>query len=216
MRSIAFAFLIVFASAVASRADPVIYNVNISSVPTVPGTGGQSVFGYTGANGGTVWEITTPIYLLSDLGLPFGSEVNLGTLYLQPVIETDQYGDIAVFGLQYSINGVRGNTGGGGSCNLYSGNRCAGLIYPAPAYVPLIFSSTAEVQLSYVDGYVIDPPEAITSPVAEPSTWAMMLIGFAGIGFAGYRRVTAGQGRAACQTNIPSTSLLMTTEHSSP
>ena len=26
------------------------------------------------------------------------------------------------------------------------------------------------------------------SPVPEPSTWAMMLLGFAGLGFAGYRR----------------------------
>ena len=26
------------------------------------------------------------------------------------------------------------------------------------------------------------------TPVPEPSTWAMMLIGFAGLGFVGYRR----------------------------
>jgi len=31
--------------------------------------------------------------------------------------------------------------------------------------------------------------EPIVSPgVPEPSTWAMMLLGFAGVGFAGYRR----------------------------
>jgi probable HAF family extracellular repeat protein len=29
-------------------------------------------------------------------------------------------------------------------------------------------------------------------PAPEPSTWAMMLIGFAGLGFAGYRRAKAG------------------------
>jgi hypothetical protein len=27
----------------------------------------------------------------------------------------------------------------------------------------------------------------VSAPVPEPSTWAMMLIGFAGLGFAGYR-----------------------------
>jgi hypothetical protein len=27
-----------------------------------------------------------------------------------------------------------------------------------------------------------------TANVPEPSTWAMMLLGFAGLGFAGYRR----------------------------
>jgi hypothetical protein len=34
-----------------------------------------------------------------------------------------------------------------------------------------------------------------TAPVPEPSTWAMMLVGFAGLGLAGYRR--AGQPRPA-------------------
>jgi hypothetical protein len=29
--------------------------------------------------------------------------------------------------------------------------------------------------------------EAVSSPVPEPSTWAMMLVGFAALGFAGYR-----------------------------
>jgi PEP-CTERM motif len=34
-----------------------------------------------------------------------------------------------------------------------------------------------------------------TAPVPEPSTWAMMLVGFAGLGFAGYRK--AREPRAA-------------------
>jgi hypothetical protein len=33
---------------------------------------------------------------------------------------------------------------------------------------------------------------ALTSGVPEPSTWAMMLLGFAGLGFAGYRRAKSG------------------------
>ena len=32
---------------------------------------------------------------------------------------------------------------------------------------------------------------AATSAIPEPSTWAMMLIGFAGLGYAGYRRARA-------------------------
>jgi PEP-CTERM motif len=28
----------------------------------------------------------------------------------------------------------------------------------------------------------------VTAPVPEPSTWTMMLVGFAGLAFAGYRR----------------------------
>jgi len=37
------------------------------------------------------------------------------------------------------------------------------------------------------DGFSLGAPGIVT-PVPEPSTWAMLLIGFAGIGFAGYRR----------------------------
>ena len=39
-------------------------------------------------------------------------------------------------------------------------------------------------------GSFVWDPTAIPAqpPVPEPSTWAMMLIGFAGLGFAGYRR----------------------------
>jgi hypothetical protein len=33
--------------------------------------------------------------------------------------------------------------------------------------------------------------------VVEPSTWTMMLLGFAGLGFAGYRRAKAGHGTLA-------------------
>jgi PEP-CTERM motif len=35
------------------------------------------------------------------------------------------------------------------------------------------------------------------TPVPEPSTWAMMLLGFAGLGLAGYRRARAGRGTVA-------------------
>jgi hypothetical protein len=35
----------------------------------------------------------------------------------------------------------------------------------------------------------------VTSGVPEPSTWAMMLLGFAGLGIAGYRNAKSGAGR---------------------
>ena len=42
-----------------------------------------------------------------------------------------------------------------------------------------------------------EPGWVLYSPtVPEPSTWAMMLLGFAGLGFAGYRRAKAGQAHA--------------------
>ena len=41
------------------------------------------------------------------------------------------------------------------------------------------------------EAFVWDPTAIPAQPVPETSTWAMMLIGFAGLGFAGYRRRTA-------------------------
>jgi hypothetical protein len=38
---------------------------------------------------------------------------------------------------------------------------------------------------------------AVGGAVPEPSTWAIMLLGFAGLGFAGYRRARAGHGTVA-------------------
>ena len=38
---------------------------------------------------------------------------------------------------------------------------------------------------------------AATSAIPEPSTWAMMLIGFAGLGYAGYRRARAAHATLA-------------------
>jgi hypothetical protein len=38
---------------------------------------------------------------------------------------------------------------------------------------------------------------AVTASVPEPSTWAMMLLGFAGLSFAGYRRAVRKSGTAA-------------------
>jgi hypothetical protein len=39
--------------------------------------------------------------------------------------------------------------------------------------------------------------EIAVTPVPEPSTWAMMLLGFAGLGFAGYWASQAGDRRAS-------------------
>jgi uncharacterized membrane protein len=40
----------------------------------------------------------------------------------------------------------------------------------------------------------------ISNGVPEPSTWAMMLLGFAGLAFAGYRRANAGRATLARST----------------
>jgi PEP-CTERM motif len=54
-----------------------------------------------------------------------------------------------------------------------------------------VFAPT-EVELGLEDAYgsvnLVDPPAPNSIAVPEPSTWALMLIGFGGLGFAAYRR----------------------------
>ena len=42
---------------------------------------------------------------------------------------------------------------------------------------PVVYNGSGYVSINFVG-----------PPVPEPSTWAMMLVGFAGLGYAGYRR----------------------------
>ena len=46
--------------------------------------------------------------------------------------------------------------------------------------------------LSAGEGFSFSYGAAAPAAVPEPSTWAMTLLGFAGLGFAGYRRARAG------------------------
>jgi hypothetical protein len=45
--------------------------------------------------------------------------------------------------------------------------------------------------LAVGDKLILDVTSGSTPTVPEPSTWALMLLGFAGLGFAGWRRTTA-------------------------
>ncbi|HZZ25073.1 MAG TPA: PEP-CTERM sorting domain-containing protein [Roseiarcus sp.] len=47
-----------------------------------------------------------------------------------------------------------------------------------------------------------------TGVIPEPSTWAMMLLGFAGLGIAGYRRARAGRAMLAATGSLASTAAL--------
>lgn len=71
-----------------------------------------------------------------------------------------------------------------------SGTIIAGSVFSGASIIPIYAS---------LSGTITGPGGAITGPLAvpEPSAWAMMLIGFAGIGFAGYRRARAGHATLA-------------------
>jgi hypothetical protein len=76
-----------------------------------------------------------------------------------------------------------------GSCTYITGDT--------PCFLPTYTTTTydlnnfgpGEVQFAFVVGNPDSPDYVYVPPtVPEPSTWAMLLIGFAAIGFAGYRR----------------------------
>jgi len=98
-------FLAVSGLLVAQSANAATYNIDINSVPTVPGTGGYYPAAIVGSGGILFYGYQTPIYLLNSLGLPLGSTVNLGTLVVNPLYTFDQYGDRGVYLPDYSLYG---------------------------------------------------------------------------------------------------------------
>ena len=54
--------------------------------------------------------------------------------------------------------------------------------YPPPPPEPFVLSD------GFAQGCATPGPACVTAAVPEPSTWAMMLLGFAGLGFTAYRR----------------------------
>jgi hypothetical protein len=189
MRKLAFLVvaLVILCAPPNAKAD--VYNIDLSGLPTVPGTGGPYIAGGTGAGGDMlIFGTLTPVYLLSGLDLPPDAIVNFGTLIVAPVATFDQYGDVGYDDPTYALNGSEPFAGSFGvtGCNIERQPGCT-VIVPPTAYIPLLFDDPTSVQFSFVNGF-------IAPPVPESSTWAMLLIGFAGIGFITYRRNNAETG----------------------
>ena len=67
---------------------------------------------------------------------------------------------------------------------------------PASGIIDFGFEDSGETfSASGVD--FLEPTQVLASSVPEPSTWAMMILGFAGLGFAGYRRAKSGTAAVA-------------------
>ena len=87
-------------------------------------------------------------------------------------------------------------TGSGGAETFFSASKnkplSLGTVAAGPQSVELIYDLTFNIGTSAApdDGFgftydLVDP--APSAAIPEPSTWAMMLVGFAGLAFAGYR-----------------------------
>jgi PEP-CTERM motif len=167
-----------------------IYYMDLNSLPTLPGTGGTYIAGGTGAGGEQlIYGVQSPIYLLDILSLPQDAMIEIGVLTVLPIYVSDQYGDYGILYPAYSLTGQQISIGAGGlayGCNIQHGAPCNFPAVPS-ATVPLIYQNNTEVQFSYIHGSV-----STVTAVPEPSTWAMMILGFSGIGFMAYRRKQNG------------------------
>lgn len=81
-------------------------------------------------------------------------------------------------------------SGGTGSCT--PGPGCSGGS-PSPCIAPSGASDFGSCSFGVLTIHSTKSPIAIAEAVPEPSTWAMMILGFCGLGFMAYRRKLGGQ-----------------------
>jgi hypothetical protein len=131
----------------------------------VPGTSaGDLAFA-----GGTLYEAAVG----PGVGAP-DVLVDVSTLSIVHSFTLGGVPQFAVFGLAYdgtTMFAVEGNS-------VYSVNLANGALTLTATYAGGLGAANGEAFLN----------ESVTGGVPEPSTWAMMLLGFAGIGFMAYRR----------------------------
>jgi hypothetical protein len=89
--------------------------------------------------------------------------------------------------------GAQGGSGNGGAEAGGDGTAVGGEVYLTQGTDLDIVAGGAGTSIAGLDGgggggsFVWDPVAIPVQPVPEPSTWAMMLLGFAGLGYAGWR-----------------------------
>jgi hypothetical protein len=146
----------------------------------------------------TGWEITYGATATFDFNTSIGSL----DLNLLPDNFVDTSAGIAFdnMSLQIDVKGVPkvtktflSLTGSGGAQTYFSGQPVIGLGAIAantPIEIEYSLGYNSSTSAAVGDGFgftyeLVDPPLSATVP--EPSTWAMMLVGFAGLTWVGYR-----------------------------
>jgi hypothetical protein len=135
----------------------------------------------------------SPVYTVG-----FGDTVDFGTAYLAPdfidgrsnCFSTNSCFSNYAYKISFLTNASDGLATAPFDLALVSGSTasleyCPNFDCPL-VVIPLLFnlpSNVDAIQFAFQGSAL-----SITAPVPEPSTWAMLLIGFAGLAFAGYRR----------------------------
>jgi hypothetical protein len=164
--------------------------LNISIVDA--GGGGEwLVFNYTTTSGAPLsgddyWSI-------NQVGLDAAVPVNFNYAYSEFLVSgVAQPWSYSFFGgYTPTSSPVPGMPGTGvGNPTSFNSPQGSGPLGSLGAYIDPYsgYLSGAGIDPTIVNGYTQALEFSPTTPVPEPSTWAMMLAGFAGIGFLGYRQ----------------------------
>jgi hypothetical protein len=160
-------------------------------------------FSFTNTTGAFQGTVTGQIFGLVDNSTSAPTQVTVdtvppgyGALFNSPVtypLDTDAFVDLThdfftvvdgqITDADYSAqknNAPNSNPGGGFELQLISGHPSGAAFDFQVEQNGSSLIATDEVAFS------------LASPVPEPSTWAMMILGFAGIGFMAYRRKSQG------------------------
>jgi PEP-CTERM motif len=149
-------------------------SLDVTGGQVTSGTGTLSILGFTNA---PLAPITTSSP--GNEGTPVGYRANDGTDYFN----TD--------GLLFDVNTT---TPVWGAYPLFAVWSNA----PGDGYSAAFTGVVDGVEYYNIQGSAaLSNVATSSSAVPEPSTWAMMLLGFAGLGYAGYRRARAGHARLA-------------------
>jgi hypothetical protein len=169
-------FALIQVIAWASSADATVYRIDLNQPGGVPGTGGAQ-FMYPGCYCDGQMVFYSPVYLANP-----GDEFYFGTAsifsYLSGLTPDGGPNQEPLYvtgsvGVSYNAQ-ILPYVNFGYDLIFDPGTRGVVLDFTIPAG-----SHSIQIELS---------DYAYTPPVPEPSTWAMMILGFAVIGFVGYRK----------------------------
>ena len=160
------------------------------------GGGGGSGIGGGGGGGSYVNPVLGDVLETPDINAGNGY-VLVGTTYFGYTGSVKEYTIPKSAFYFVAAIGAQGGSGGGGAEAGGDGAAVGGEVYLTQGSIVV---GGAGISPAGFDGgggggsFVWDPTAIPVQPVPEPSTWAMMLLGFAGLGYAGWRarRQTVG------------------------
>ena len=118
-------------------------------------------------------------------GTPLG-----GGTFTDPALgTTGNYASLASTDLRIEINGFGGISGANQFVTWADFIAQAGDVDVSRIYIDLE-SGYVDTQQMLLQSFTVND-ETFVAPVPEPSTWAMMILGFGGIGLLAYRRKRA-------------------------